>query len=180
MDRSPGNVIIISLMLATAFSTCTVAYAYSLPSGRTAEPGLIASVPGSSDDAPAARQVHAIDDSFNGRIVRVAPGDVLLVKLREYDSEQSWRFIDDNGFSLISDVVLQTYPEQHSFRVKASRPGELNFDLIDRNNGSVIDTFSVTVVFDSKKSADKRTMPHPLRMTDRNALYTNSVIFGAR
>ncbi len=179
MDRSPGNAIIISLALAMALSACPVAYAYSLPSGWMAESGLVAGVPGLSDDTPASRQVHPIDENFDGRTVRIASGDVLLVKLREYD-QQSWHFIDDNGFSLISDVVLQTYPEQHSFRVKAYRPGELHFKLVDRNNGSVIDTFSVTVVFDSKKPADKRTTSHPLRMTDRNALYTNAVIFGIR
>jgi hypothetical protein len=162
MDISPGAAITISLVLAIVLSACS-ATVLSLPAGGTVATGIIAGVPGPSDDE-ALSKVLAIDESSSGKTVHVASGDTLLVKLNERDPNQTWRYSGDDGFKVVSDTVLQTYPARHNFRVKALRPGDLSFTKVDSRDGSVLDTFKVRVVIDKKTSGNGPKRTHPLEM----------------
>jgi hypothetical protein len=163
MDISPGAVITISLVLAIVLSACSATIVLSLPAGRTATTGMLAGVPGPSDE-----EIHlkvlAIDDSSNGRTVHIADGDTLLVRLNESNPDQTWRLSADNGFKVVSDTVLQTYPAMHNFRIKALRPGDLNFTKVDSRDGFVIDTFTVKVVIDKSTPSVGPRKTHPLEM----------------
>lgn len=163
MDISPGAALTISLVLAIVLSACSATVILSLPAGRTTATGIIAGGPGLADD-----EIHlkvlAIDDSSNGKTVHVADGDTLLVKLNEVNPDQTWRYSGDDGFKVISDTVLQTYPAMHNFRVKALRPGDLNFTKVDSRDGFVIDTFTVRVVIDRSTPSGGPKKTHPLEM----------------
>lgn len=163
MDISPGAAITISLVLAIVLSSCSAAV-LSLPAGRASATGIIAGVPGPSDDE-ALSKVRAIDDSSNGKTVHIADGDTLLVQLNEYDADRTWRYSGDDGFKVVSDTVLQTYPARHNFRVKALRSGILNFTKIDDRDGFIIDKFTVRVTIDKSTPDSGPRKTHPLEMT---------------
>lgn len=163
MDISPGAAITISLVLAIVLSACSATVVLSLPAGSTVATGIIAGVPGSSDDG-ALSKVLSIDDSSNGKTVHSADGDTLLVRLNEPDPDQTWRYSGNNGFKVVSDTVLQTDPATHNFRVKALRPGELRFTKVDSRDGFVIDTFTVRVTIDKSTPGSGPKKTHPLEM----------------
>jgi hypothetical protein len=161
MDTSPGVVITISLALAIVLSACPAAGAFSFPAGETAAAGIIAGGPGPSDNGAQFR-VHSIDESSAGKTVRIAGGDLLLVQLNEPDPDQAWHFSGGDGFKVVSDVVLESHPARHNFKVKASRPGDLLFRRVDRRDGYVLDTFVVHVAIEPAKSGDGSRKAHPL------------------
>jgi hypothetical protein len=163
MDISPGAAITISLVLAIVLSACSATVVLSLPAGRTTATGIIAGVPGPADDEIHSK-VLAIDDSSNGRTVHIADGDTILVRLNEFDADRTWHYSGDDGFKVVSDTVLQTYPAMHNFRVKALRPGELRFTKVDSRDGFVIDTFSVRVTIDKSTPGGGPKKTHPLEM----------------
>jgi hypothetical protein len=163
MVSPPGFVTVISLVLAILLLISPAAGAFSFPVDRSTAADLVASVPGLSENG-ALSLARSIDENFNGKTVRVADGDILSVQLNERDPDQTWQFSGGDGFKVVSDVVLQTYPARHDFRVKVFRPGDLRFTKIDRRDGSVIDTFKVRVVLDQVKSGNNSHTSHPLRM----------------
>jgi hypothetical protein len=162
MDISPGAAIAISLVLAILLSACS-ATVLSLPAGSTVATGIIAGIPGPSDDE-ALGKVRAIDESSRGRTVHIADGETLLVRLNELNPDQTWRYSGDDSFKVVSDTVLQTYPARHTFRVKALRPGDLRFTKVDDRDGFVIDTFTVRVVLDKGQPTGGPRKTHPLEM----------------
>jgi hypothetical protein len=163
MVSSPGVAIVISLVLALVLLVSPVTGAFSFPAGWSAAADLVAGAPGLADNGAQSR-VKAIDESFNGKTVRVASGDVLLVQLNEPNPDQTWHFRGDDSFKVISDVVLEMFPARHDFRVKVYRPGDLRFAKVDRRDSFVIDTFTVHVALDKGKPDDDSRTSHPLRM----------------
>ena len=161
MDTSPGAVITISLVLAIVLSACPASGAFSFPADGMDVTGIIAGVPGPTDNGSVSG-LHVIDESSRGKTVHAASGDMLLVKLKEYDPNRAWHFSSEDGFKVVSDVVLQSYPAQHDFKVRVLRPGDLRFQKIDSRDGSVIDTFTVHVAVDRKASGDDSGLAHPL------------------
>jgi hypothetical protein len=162
MDVSPGAAITISLVLAIVLSACS-ATILSLPAGRPSATGILAGVPGPSDDGALAK-VRAIDEISNGRTAHITNWDTLLVQLNEYDADRTWRYSGDDSFKVISDNVLQTYPARHNFRFKALRSGILNFTKIDDRDGFVIDKFSVRITIDKSTPSIGSKKTHPLEM----------------
>lgn len=163
MDVSSGTALIISLLLAIVLSVCPVTGVFSFPADWSVAADAVTGSPAQSDSGVQS-SVKTVDESFNGKTVRVASGDTLLVQLSESNPDQTWRFDGGNGFKVVSDVVLQTYPARHDFRVSVSRTGDLRFTKIDRRDGFVIDTFHVRVVIEQAGSGNKSRRSHPLRM----------------
>jgi hypothetical protein len=163
MDSSSGVASVISLVLAIVLliSPATSAFSFSACGSAAADP--VAGVPGLPDNS-AQSPAQSIDESFNGKTVRVADGEILGVQLNERDPDQTWQFGGGEGFKVVSDVVLQTYPARHDFRVRVYRPGDIRFTKIDRRDGFVIDTFHVRVVIDRAESGNNSRRSHPLRM----------------
>jgi hypothetical protein len=163
MNASPGIALITPFLLAIVLSACPAAGGFSFPADGSVAADAVIGSPAQSDSGVQS-SVKTVDESFNGKTVHVASGDTLLVQLNEHNPDQTWHFDGSNGFKVVSDVVLQTYPARHDFRLSVSRPGNLRFTKIDRRDGFVIDTFSVRVVLDEAGSGSTPRRSHPLRM----------------
>jgi len=108
----------------------------------------------------------ALDESSNGRTVRAEKGQVLVVRLKETDPGQTWHFTGGNGFTVVSDTTLESFPMQHVFRVKVRRPGDLAFAKVERLSQRTVETFTVRVVIDEKEPAAGPDTLHPLSGPD--------------
>ena len=162
MDSSPGVAITISLVLAIVLSACPVAGAFSIPASGISATGIIAGLPGQADNGNGPG-LRVIDGNSGAKTVHVARGDVLLVHFIENDPNRAWRLSSDGGFKVVSDVVLQTYPARHDFRIKVARSGEIRFSQVDSRDGYVIDTFVVRVIADQEKPGASSLEAHLFR-----------------
>lgn len=161
MSSSPGAAIIISLVLAIALSATPVTCAMSFPQVWPTSADLFAGGPVLQDNAVSSK-VTVIDESFNGRTIQAARGETLLVQLSERDIDRTWHFDGGSSFSLTGDAILEMYPARHDFRVKVLGPGDLRFKKIDRRDGFVVDTFSVTITLKESKPEKDSTKSYPL------------------
>jgi hypothetical protein len=76
-----------------------------------------------------------------GKTFEAAQGDTLKVTLLETDAHQAWGLASTDNVQLVNDVVLETYPAQHQFTLRATASGPVRFNMVDDRNGNIAQTF---------------------------------------
>ena len=110
---------------------------------------------------PAGDQRHIVlTESDNGRTIRVAPGTIISVQLKESEAE-AWHFQGQGNFRLLDDVVLESYPAMHSYRIKINGPGDLTFVKSDSRTGRTMGTYLAHVVT-AEKAGQAKSSNYPL------------------
>jgi hypothetical protein len=88
---------------------------------------------------PSQAIVVSIQDE--GKTFEAAQGDTLKVTLLETDPHQAWRLASTDSVQPVSDVVLESYPAQHQFTLRATASGPVRFNMVDDRNGNIVKTF---------------------------------------
>ena len=86
-----------------------------------------------------------LDEGDDGRTILVPRGETIIVRLRESVPGERWHFEGGKQFRLLDEVIRESYPAQHAFRVKALGSGDLVFRKTADRSGVVLDTFRVRV-----------------------------------
>jgi hypothetical protein len=87
----------------------------------------------------------SLDEGDDGRSLQVPKGERITVRLSETNPGESWQFKGGGQFRLLDEVVRESCPAQHVFRVKALGSGDLVFRKTADRSGVVLDTFRVRV-----------------------------------
>ena len=152
MRLLPGAAGIIMFIIAAMLLAYPAAIAFSVDAGSGT----------SLTTAGKISRSIAVDESYNGYGLHVDKKEIVVVRLKETDPAQAWRFIGPGSFVIVSDTVLETYPMLHDFRVKVLGPGDLRFDKIDSRDNATLETFTVHIVIEEPASGGKKATSYPL------------------
>jgi hypothetical protein len=77
-----------------------------------------------------------------GKTIEAGQGDTLKVTLLETDTHQTWRYAGGENAGYVDEALLESYPMQHQFRLKAVSSGPVHFNMVDDRNGTIIKEFT--------------------------------------